>query len=65
MLKAANVMIHEKGNLQIIDFGVSGILATKADKRSSMIGTLHWMSPEFHFRTGRFSYGTEVSYIIA
>jgi serine/threonine protein kinase len=44
---AANVLIHEEGNLQICDFGVAGILQTQIDKRSTWIGTPHWMPPEF------------------
>lgn len=45
-VKAANVMIHENGSLQLIDFGVSGLLQTGKDKRSTIIGTPHWMPPE-------------------
>ncbi|KAL8689269.1 MAG: hypothetical protein Q9218_005021 [Villophora microphyllina] len=43
---AANVMIHENGSLQLIDFGVAGLLQTSKDKRSTIIGTPHWMAPE-------------------
>ncbi len=45
-VKAANVMIHENGSLQLIDFGVAGLLQTSKDKRSTIIGTPHWMPPE-------------------
>ncbi|KAL8637722.1 MAG: hypothetical protein Q9228_005034, partial [Teloschistes exilis] len=45
-VKAANVMIHENGSLQLIDFGVAGLLETSKDKRSTIIGTPHWMAPE-------------------
>ncbi|KAL8937905.1 MAG: hypothetical protein Q9216_004191, partial [Gyalolechia sp. 2 TL-2023] len=45
-VKAANVMIHENGSLQLIDFGVAGLLQTSKDKRSTIIGTPHWMAPE-------------------
>ncbi|KAL8774796.1 MAG: hypothetical protein Q9209_000735 [Squamulea sp. 1 TL-2023] len=45
-VKAANVMIHENGSLQLIDFGVSGLLQTGKDKRTTIIGTPHWMPPE-------------------
>ena len=56
-------MIHEKGNLQVIDFGVAGVLQTKLDKRTTVIGTPHWMAPELHKPAGRegLNYGTEVS----
>ena len=41
-------MIHENGNLQLIDFGVAGLLRTnmEEDKRTTIIGTPHWMPPE-------------------
>jgi serine/threonine protein kinase len=43
---AANVLIHEEGQLQLCDFGVATALDTKGDKRKTFIGTLHWMPPE-------------------
>ena len=60
---AANVMIHENGSLQLIDFGVAGILQSKMEKRSTIIGTPHWMPPELHKNAplGGLKYGTEVS----
>lgn len=60
---AANVMIHESGNLQVIDFGVAGVLQTNVDKRSTVIGTAHWMAPEMHKLAPPqgLNYGTEVS----
>lgn len=56
-------MIHEEGRLQVIDFGVSGVLQTNIDKRSTVIGTPHWMAPELHklIPQGGLNYGTEVS----
>lgn len=45
-LKAANIMVHEEGRVQIIDFGVSGLMETKADRRGTIIGTFNWMAPE-------------------
>lgn len=62
-VKAANVMIHEKGSLQIIDFGVAAVLQSSTDKRSTVIGTPHWMSPELHKNAPPqgLKYGTEVS----
>ena len=56
-------MIHEDGRLQVIDFGVAGVLQTNFDKRSTVIGTPHWMAPELHKLAPRegLTYGTEVS----
>lgn len=39
-------MVHEEGRVQIIDFGVSGLMETKADRRGTIIGTFNWMAPE-------------------
>ncbi|KAL8922170.1 MAG: hypothetical protein Q9172_003672 [Xanthocarpia lactea] len=65
-VKAANVMIHENGSLQLIDFGVSGLLQTGKDKRSTIIGTPHWMPPEMSSQLlnqgpSTVDYATEVS----
>ncbi|MCJ1301474.1 hypothetical protein MMC08_004274, partial [Hypocenomyce scalaris] len=61
-VKSANVMIHENGSLQVIDFGVAGVLQTKVDKRTTVIGTPHWMPPELHKLAPPegLTYGTEV-----
>ncbi len=55
-------MINEEGRLQVIDFGVAGVLQTNIDKRSTVIGTPHWMAPELHKLAPRegLNYGTEV-----
>jgi serine/threonine protein kinase len=57
-IKCANVLITEVGGVQLCDFGVAGVLATKFDKRSTVTGTLHWMAPELFDST--VSYGSEV-----
>ena len=61
-IKCANILIHEAGGVQLCDFGVAGVIETKFDKRSTFIGTLHWMAPElFAFDQDQAtSYGTEV-----
>ncbi|KAM0283645.1 hypothetical protein ACHAQH_002424 [Verticillium albo-atrum] len=57
-IKCANVLITETGGVQLCDFGVAGIIETKFDKRSTFIGTPHWMAPELFDQNT--SYGTEV-----
>ncbi|KHN96478.1 Protein kinase-like domain protein [Metarhizium album ARSEF 1941] len=57
-IKCANVLITEVGNVQLCDFGVAGVIETKFDKRSTFIGTPHWMAPELFDQST--SYGTEV-----
>ena len=54
----ANVLITEQGGVQLCDFGVAGIIEGKLDKRSTVIGTPHWMAPELFDSTP--SYGKEV-----
>ncbi|KAE9364832.1 kinase-like protein [Stipitochalara longipes BDJ] len=57
-IKCANVLITEQGCVQLCDFGVAGTIETKLDKRSTFIGTLHWMAPELFDST--LSYSKEV-----
>ncbi|KAJ5835485.1 hypothetical protein N7447_001511 [Penicillium robsamsonii] len=60
-VKAANILIHEEGRLEICDFGVAGVLQSQRDKRSTWIGTPHWMPPEmFATRGEAHLYGSEI-----
>ncbi|PBP27289.1 serine/threonine protein kinase [Diplocarpon rosae] len=54
----ANVLVTENGNVQLCDFGVAGIVESKIDKRSTIIGTPHWMAPELFGSSP--NYGNEV-----
>ncbi|KAK5092808.1 hypothetical protein LTR70_005124 [Exophiala xenobiotica] len=45
-VKAANVLIHESGGLQLCDFGIAAAIEGQTDKRRTFVGTLHWMPPE-------------------
>ena len=58
IVSGANVLVTEEGGVQLCDFGVAGIVETAADKRSTFIGTPHWMAPELFVSTR--SYGKEV-----
>ncbi|KAL2064790.1 hypothetical protein VTL71DRAFT_3930 [Oculimacula yallundae] len=57
-IKCANVLVTEQGNVQLCDFGVAGMIESKLDKRSTIIGTPHWMAPELFGASP--SYGSEV-----
>ncbi|KAH7034801.1 kinase-like domain-containing protein [Microdochium trichocladiopsis] len=57
-IKCANVLVTEVGAVQLCDFGVAGMMETKVDKRSTFIGTPHWMAPELFDQNTQ--YGTEV-----
>lgn len=57
-IKCANVLVTETGAVQLCDFGVAGMMETKLDKRSTFIGTPHWMAPELFDQNAQ--YGTEV-----
>ncbi|KAG5983782.1 hypothetical protein E4U55_007181 [Claviceps digitariae] len=57
-IKCANVLVTEVGDVQLCDFGVSGVIETKFDKRTTCIGTPHWMAPELFDQSTL--YGTEV-----
>ena len=58
----SNVMVDEDGEIQLIDFGVAGIVMTTMpeDKRKTVIGTPHWMPPELQWDKPEISHGTEV-----
>ncbi|KAG9248874.1 serine/threonine protein kinase, STE family, PAK/STE20-related [Calycina marina] len=59
-LKCANVLVTEDGCVQLCDFGVSGIMGPLIDKRSTVVGTPHWMAPELFSTNSTLSYGKEV-----
>ncbi len=52
------MLITEQGGVQLCDFGVAGIVEGRKDKRSTIIGTPHWMAPEL-FNSSN-PYGKEV-----
>ncbi|KAF2235015.1 kinase-like protein, partial [Viridothelium virens] len=60
-VKCANVLVTEDGQVQLCDFGVSGVLDSDFSKRTTIIGTPFWMAPEMHKdEPSRLAYGTEV-----
>jgi serine/threonine-protein kinase OSR1/STK39 len=45
-IKASNILISDKGHVQVADFGVSACLADSQQLRTTLCGTPCWMAPE-------------------
>ncbi|OMJ08448.1 Serine/threonine-protein kinase svkA [Smittium culicis] len=47
-IKAANILVTDKGNVQLCDFGVArqSVLFENSNKTHSFVGTPYWMAPE-------------------
>lgn len=45
-IKSDNVLFNEEGDVQLADFGFAVQLTDARSKRTTKVGTLHWMAPE-------------------
>lgn len=45
-IKGANILINDRGECKLADFGVSREMKSSSERRFTMIGTPYWMAPE-------------------
>nr|GEV29844.1 mitogen-activated protein kinase kinase 6 [Tanacetum cinerariifolium] len=58
-IKPSNLLVNQKGQVKITDFGVSAMLATSMGQRDTFVGTYNYMSPE-RISGGAYDYKSDI-----
>ncbi|XP_063246026.1 serine/threonine-protein kinase PAK 3-like [Prinia subflava] len=56
-VKSENILLGMDGSVKLADFGLCAQMTSEHNKWSSMVGTAHWMAPEYLTKD---AYGTKV-----
>ncbi|NXO09796.1 PAK1 kinase, partial [Oriolus oriolus] len=56
-IKSENILLGMDGSVKLADFGLCAQMTSEQSRRTSMVGTAHWMAPEY---VKKDSYGTKV-----
>ncbi|XP_066047626.1 serine/threonine-protein kinase PAK 3-like isoform X2 [Chamaea fasciata] len=56
-VKSDNILLGMDGSVKLADFGLCAQMTSEQSKLSSLVGTAHWMAPEF---INKDAYGTKV-----
>ncbi|CAI9106391.1 OLC1v1005534C1 [Oldenlandia corymbosa var. corymbosa] len=58
-IKPSNLLVNQKGEVKITDFGVSAMLASSTGQRDTFVGTYNYMAPE-RISGGSYDYKSDI-----
>eukprot|EP00469_Lotharella_globosa_P019170 CAMPEP_0167816010 /NCGR_PEP_ID=MMETSP0112_2-20121227/3349_1 /TAXON_ID=91324 /ORGANISM="Lotharella globosa, Strain CCCM811" /LENGTH=861 /DNA_ID=CAMNT_0007715511 /DNA_START=63 /DNA_END=2649 /DNA_ORIENTATION=+ len=58
-IKPANILVNDKGQVKLADFGILGILPSSAELASTWVGTKKYMSPE-RIKSDDYAYNSDI-----
>lgn len=59
-LKLANLLLNDKMQVKVADFGLAAKLASDTEKRKTVCGTPHFMAPEVLDNSKGYSYPADI-----